>query len=368
MSQDGKAQRPGQATFAGWLIIVGSVIVIGTAWSRISELNTLEAQEEFRQLLSEPPLDGTGLGVSELSATVRVLCMIAAGAATAAAILGFQALRRSTAARIVLTALAPLLLLGGFATAGFFAPLVVAGIVMLWLSPTRDWFAGRSWSVTPGGRAQAKRPDPFAPVPPSQQPPTGQQGTEQPPSAPGPSQAQPPPSSQVFGEPPASGSRPAPLPAWQGQYAVARRPQGSPRPAALAWACGITWLVCGMVSGLMLLMSFAFLVAREEMFAEIERQQPGVDYQGLTHDEIVLGLYAMTAFVVLWCLAAAMFAVAAFRGATWGRIALLASTASAGMVCLALSLANPALVVVVLVTAVTVWLLLRADVVAWYRR
>jgi hypothetical protein len=366
MSQDGKAERPGQATFAGWLIIVGSVIVIGTAWSRISELNTLEAQEELRQILSEPPLEGTGLGIGELSATVRVLCMIAAGAATAAAILGFQALRRSRTARVVLTALAPLMLIGGFATAGFFAPLVVAGIVMLWLSPSRDWFAGRSWSAA--GRSAARGPDPFAPSQtstPSDEP----QRTHQ--TVPGASDAQPPPSSQVFGAPPPGDptrtTQPVP-PDWQASYGAPQRPSRGRRPGALAWACGITWLMCGVLSGLMLLFSFVFLVAREEMFAEIERQQPGFDYQGLTQDEVVLGIYAMTAFVVAWCVAATIFAIFAFRGANWGRIALLASAASAGMVCLAMSLASPALLLVVVVTAVTVWLLFRSDVVAWYRR
>lgn len=366
MSQDGKAERPGQATFAGWLIIVGSVIVIGTAWSRISELNSLEAQEEFRQLLSEPPLNGTGLGIGELSATVRVLCMVAAGAAAAAAILGYQALRRSTTARIVLTCLAPLMLVGGFATAGFFAPLVVAGIVMLWLSPTRDWFAGRSWSAG-SGRSAARGPDPFAPSQQSGEPHEPEQPPQTHQPAPGPSAAQPPPSSQVFGAPPGEQTQTS-LPDWQSSYGAPPRPTRGQRPAALVWACGLTWLVCGLVSGLMLLLSFVFLVAREELFAEIERQQPGFDYQGLTQDEVVFGIYLMTAFVVLWCAVAVLFAVFAFRGAQWGRMALLASTVSAGVVCLAMTLANPALLIVVVVTAVTAWLLLRSDVAAWFRR
>ncbi|MEQ6902764.1 hypothetical protein, partial [Nocardioides sp. YIM 152588] len=177
MPQD-TSQRPSQATLAGWLIIGGSIVLVLTAWERISSLHTLEVQEELQRVLSEPPVSGTGLTVSSLSTTVRVLCMVAAGAATASTILGFQALKRSTTARIVLTGLAPLVLVGGFATASFFAPMVVAGIAMLWLQPTRDWFAGRPWvQKAPAGKAGPgaerggergadrgageRRPDPF---------------------------------------------------------------------------------------------------------------------------------------------------------------------------------------------------------------
>ena len=80
MSQD--APRPGQATFAAWLIIGGSVILVVTAWQRISSLHTLEVQEELRRVLSEPPLSSTGLGFEGLKTTIRVMCMVAAAAAT----------------------------------------------------------------------------------------------------------------------------------------------------------------------------------------------------------------------------------------------------------------------------------------------
>ncbi len=161
--------RPGQATLAAWLIIGGSVILVITAWQRVASLHTLEVQDELRRVLSEPPVSGTGLSLDALQTTVRVLSMMAAGAATAAAILGYHAMKRSTSARLALTFLAPLVLVGGFATAGFFAPMVVAGITMLWLRPTRDWYAGRPWLVPTaerdGDRGKASRPDPFAAPP-----------------------------------------------------------------------------------------------------------------------------------------------------------------------------------------------------------
>jgi hypothetical protein len=337
--------RPGHATFAGWLIIVGSVILVATAWQRVSSLYTLEVQDELRRMLSEPPMADTGLSLSALSTTVRVLCMVGAAAATATAILGFHALRRSTSARIALTCLAPVVLVGGIATAGFFAPFVVAGIVMLWVPPTRDWYAGRPWrpAAAPGDRSRqaagGSRPDPFAAPPSPQQ--AGQQADRSGP------------------------------PAWPTPYGVphhATTPQPTDRrPSSVTWACILTWVVCAGMAGVMVMVSLAFVVAREELFAEFERQQPGFDYQGLTHDQIVVGVYALTAFVVVWCALAIGFAVVAFKGANWGRVVLLVSTIGAGMLCLVSSLANPVLLLVVVVTAVTTWLLLRPDASAWYR-
>src|SRR4051812_21805775 len=110
MSQD--APRPGQATFAAGLIIGGSVVLVITAFQRISGLHTIEMQEQLEKALSEPPIAGMGVGLGELKTTIRVLCMVAAGAATASTILGVQALRRSTSARLALTLLTPLVLIG----------------------------------------------------------------------------------------------------------------------------------------------------------------------------------------------------------------------------------------------------------------
>lgn len=350
-----KAPRPGQATFAAWLIIGGSVILVLTAWQRISSLHTLEVQEELQRVLSEPPVSGTGLGLESLQTIIRILCMVAAGAATASAILGVHALKGSTSARLALTLLAPLILVGGFATAGFFAPLVVAGVVMLWLRPTRDWFAGRPW-LPASDTTHARRHDPFAVQP--------REGIDTPakPSVP-PAQearpaAQPGPHSGPYGaplptEPSASPSHPtAPAP---------RR-----RPGALVAACVLTWVSCLLVAGVMLLMSLVMAVARDDLFDEIERQQPSFDLRGMSEAELATGTFVMTAVVVVWCLAAAVVAVLALRGRQWARIALVVSAATATLVLMAASLVNPLLVVLLAVSATTIWLLLRADVSTWF--
>jgi hypothetical protein len=351
-----KAARPGQATFAAWLIIGGSVILVATAWQRISTLHTLEVQEELQRVLSEPPLSGTGLGLDGLQTTIRVMCMVAAAAATASAILGVQALRRSTGARLALTLVAPLVLIGGFATASFFAPLVVAGVCMLWLRPTRDWFAGRPWATSTSALAH-RRPDPFAP------------------------QARP---DTDHHAPPAQGPRsPAPSPAsaepgpFRGEYGAPLPEPGPPsspydvrgrRPGALVAACVIVWASSVIVSGFMLLISLVMAVARDQLFDEVERQQPDFDMQGLSQAELATGTYVATAFVVLWCAAAFVLAVLAFRGLSWARIALVVCTGTAGLVLLGATFLNPLLVVLLAADLATIWLLLRSDVTAWFTR
>lgn len=350
MSQD--APRPGQATFAAWLIIGGSVILVITAWQRISSLHTLEVQEELRRVLSEPPLSSSGLGFEGLKTTIRVMCMIAAAAATASTILGVQALKRSTSARLALTLLAPVVLIGGFATTGIFAPLVVAGVVMLWLRPTRDWFAGRPWRPT---AAAPRRPDPFAPRSETREP-------EPPADVP----------------PPPALDRPGPFAGSYGGPPSAPGPVGSPypppaapaakRPAALTAACVLVWVSCTLVAGFMVLVSLVLAVARDDVFDELEKQQPDLDMGGLSHAELATGIFVATGVVVCWAVVAMVLAVFAFRRQAWARIALLVCTGTAGLVTLAATLASPPFVVVLAAIGVTMWLLLRADVNTYFRR
>lgn len=371
MSND--SPRPGQTTLAGWLIIGGSIVLVLTAWQRISTLHTLEVQEELRRVVSEPGLDGLGMSVSTLSEIVRILCMVAAGAATASAILGFHALRRSTSARLALTLLAPLIAVGGFATAGFFAPMVVAGVVMLWLRPTRDWFAGRPWvSQRPERGAPAareRRPDPFASPPVPHQP--EQQGQPAP-RPPEPGSDAPPPYQGVYGAP--ASEQQAPLEPAQpgGPHHPHQWQQPAPgavplvRPGRLIAACVITWVSTLTVAGAMGLTALVLLATPDELFAEAERQ--GLDLAALTEGELTTTALVVAAISVVWSLGAAVLGVLTFNRVAWARIALIVSSALAGLLMLALSVAVPYMVVLVAACAVTCAFLLRPEVGSWFRR
>ena len=134
--------RPRQVTLAATLIICGSVLVVLTVFDRIAGLQTLETRESIEKFLAEPPGNDLGLGVQGVLDILRVFGMVAAGCATAAAILGYHVLRRNRSARLALTLLAVPLFVSGIVTGGFLSSVVAAASVMLWFQPSRDWFNG----------------------------------------------------------------------------------------------------------------------------------------------------------------------------------------------------------------------------------
>lgn len=327
-------ERPRQVTLAGWLIVIGSVMVVGSAFERMSGLHSLETQEEITDFLSRPPGEGLGLSVDGAQSALRVLALVAGGAAAAAAILGYQVLKRSRSARLGLTILALPLLVGGMAVFGFVAALVVVSVLMLWLQPARDWFNG----VTPA--RPVRQPVAAGGAPP-------QQGPDQP------HLPQPPPS--TVGWPSAPPGPPA-------GTSVGRR------PAAVTGACVVTWVACGLALLLMGLTVLVMVTAPDLVFDELRRQDPDFDQGGLSQDEVRQAALVGSALGSLWCLAAIGFAVAVFRGLRWGWVALAITSGAAGAASAVLMLGSPALVVPLAAAAVTMGLLIRAESRAWCRR
>jgi hypothetical protein len=305
--------RPRQVTLAAWLIVVGSVLVVLSAFERMSTLHSLETQEAISEFLSQPPGDGLGLSVNGAQSLLRVLSLVGGGAAAAAAILGHQVLSRSRSARVALTVLTVPLLIGGMAVFGFVATLVVVSVVMLWLQPAKDWFDG----VTPP----------------------------------------PPPARQVVPAL-ALGSAPVPVPA---------HPAGS-RPASVTAACIVTWVTCGLALCVMGMTVLVLLVAPDLVFDEVRRQDPDFGKSGLTEGEVRQAVFIGGAIAGVWCAAAIGLAVAAFRGLRWGWVALLVSTVAAGAVSSALMLGSLVLIVPLAAAAVTTGLLIRPESRAWCRR
>jgi hypothetical protein len=68
----------------------------------------------------------------------------------------------------------------------------------------------------------------------------------------------------------------------------------------------------------------------------------------------------------VWCVVAAVLAVLALRRLQWARIALVVCAGLSGLVLLGATFFSPFLVVLFAANVVTVWLLLRADVTAWF--
>ncbi len=307
--------RPRQVTLAGWLIVVGSVLVVLAAYERMSGLHSLETQEAISDFLSRPPGNELGLSVDDAQSLLRVLALVAGASAAAAAILGYQVLSRSRSARVALTVLTVPLFVGGMAVFGFLAALVVVSIVMLWFQPAKDWFDGKAPVAPVAAAASEARPRP-APAPPVVAPPT----------------------------------------------------VAPPRPTSVTAAGIVTWVTCGLGLAIMGMTVLVLLAAPDLVFDEVRKQDPNFGEDGLTESEVRRAAFIGCAIAGLWCVAAIGFAVAAFNGYRWGWRALLISTFAAGMGASLLMLGSLVMLVPLAAAAATVGLLLRPESRAWCRR
>ncbi|MGH3307908.1 MAG: hypothetical protein ACRDOX_09475 [Nocardioides sp.] len=335
--------RPAWVSMAAWMIMGGSVMMVATVFETITNLNTIETREAVAEFLSEPPGAGLGLDVPGALVVLRTVSMVAAGCATVAAVLGFHVLRRNRSARLGLTVLAVPIFVTGAATGGFLSTVVAVSTLLLWLEPSRNWFDGVRPTAAPERAATGWPP------PPPQSPPSG-------PSAP-PEQAQAPRPHQGFGTPAAS-----PAPPGVG----ASRPER--RPAAVMWACVLTWVLSGTAAVMMALSALVIALQPDLVLEELRRQDPDLGSQGVTDRAVQVATYVTAGVTVVWALVAVVLAVLVLRRSGWARIALLASAASAGAVCLVASLGSVLMVLPAFGCAVTFSLLLRPEVRAWFAR
>jgi hypothetical protein len=308
--------RPRQVTLVAWLTMVGSAFVVLLVFDRLAGLHTLDTRQSVEKFLAEPPGSDLGVGVDGVLSAIRTLAMVAAGCATAAAILGYQVLRRSRSARLGLTVLAVPLFFTGMVTGGFVSSLVAASAVMLWLQPARDWFDG----VT----RQAAAVPAAASVPATAQPRAG-----------------------------------VPVPTAPAQ----------PRPAGVTVACTLTWIATGFTALGMIATGVLLALEPDALLDEVHRQNPELATQGVSDDLLVGVTFAMIAGIVLWCASAAVLAVLVLRRTEWARVVLIVSTATAA----ALSLIGTAigaflLALTLVASVVTLALLLRPEARAWFSR
>jgi hypothetical protein len=333
-------------TVAGWLVILGSVIVVATVFQRISGLHSMETRAGVEKFLSEPPGDGLGLEVDGMLTIIRTLAMVAAGCATAAAILGYHVLRRSRSARLGLTIVAVPLFLTGMVTGGFISSVVVAAAVMLWFQPARDWFDGINRT-----RAEAAARVESPQLPPPVAPPARPPSSSGPRSFPG------------FGTPPPRGSAHELVDNRRLVPAVPTDP--AVRPGAVVWACALTWGCCALAVVGLLLSVVMLIVAPNLIFDELHRRNPNYADQGMTDGVITIATYIFAGIGVVWSLVATTFAALVYRRVPWARTALLVSAAVAAVVCLLATVGNFLMVIPLTAAIATVVLLVRPDTRAW---
>lgn len=335
MPETTTSPRPPQVTIAAWLVVGGSVAVVLAAFDQIAGLRSLETREAVQSALEQPPLSDMGLGVEGALGMLRILTMVSAACATAAALLGVQILRRSRPARLVLTVVALPLFLAGVALGGIVSSIVVGATLMLWLQPARDWLDGKA---TP--RPQPRPDSRFGQQPgqrPEQRREHGlEQGLDEERSGPR--------TVTDFGAPAPHGPRSAPT-----------------RPAALVWACVLTW-VGSLIATLLMIASLTVVLIAPDILDQVYAQNPQLEADSVPVGVIRTTLAVLTVVVAAWSAAASVFAWFTLRGRAWAWLALLVSATGASAVCLALVLGSPLMVLPMLVCAVTVPLLLRPEV------
>lgn len=405
MSSKDAPARPPQASAAGWALVVGGAFVVLSAFESVSSLRSLESREQVEEMLTEPPASGLGLGVEGVLDLMHVLTLVTGACAAAIAVLGWQVLQRNRQARVAVSVLAVPLLVAGTVVGGLVAVVVATAAALLWVQPTRAWFDGVEPPPRRGLESSRRRPP--HPLPPQE-------------GGPGPSDAGPlhgrPPHDGPAGGPTSDERRLAPVGAPGSDEQAARAgeprpydgfgsvrsapvaaphpgpdvaggpagpqgqqpPWGAPyagwpgrdeprRPAAVTVACLLTWVtttVVGLLTGVSLV---ALALAPDLLIESALEQQPGLLDGGVTREQLLSGLWVLGGLTIAWCVAAAVVAGFAFRGARWARGALLASAVLATVFSLLSSPGAPVMVLPMLAGSVVVACLLRSESRAFFR-
>lgn len=339
--------RPRQVTFAGWMIIIGSLLVVVTVVEVISGLRSLETREAVEAFLAEPPGNGLGIGVETVLQVLHVSAMVTAGCATAAAVLGWHALQRNRGARIGLTVLAVPLFFAGVVTGGFLSSMVAAASLLLWLQPARDWFDGKEPRPAPEPAHHAATPTdqgvgPGAGEPPAPAEPRAVQG---------------------FGDRP-TWEHGAALPP-HGDRAAAPVPAPTRRPDAVVVAAITTWVFAGFAL-LSTVVSMAVLASEPDtLLDEIRRQNPEVFEQGVTESLLVSTTFVVGVLVVVWSLGAVVSAAMVLARRPWAGLALQVFAGLTALLCFVGAFVTFALALPALAGVAVFGLMRRPDVRAW---
>jgi hypothetical protein len=331
---------------AAGFVIGGSVGIVLTIAGQLSGLHSLETQEQVSAFLKDRPGSGLGVDLETALEWMRVILMIVAGCATAAAVLGVQVLRRSRGARKLLTLLAIPIFLGGFVAGGFLTALVAASIALLWVGPSGQWLHD---GPPTSNRGFLDRPRVPASMPADAEQPSPAVSPTSPAAAPQSSQSSPPSPTarRLFEDQPQSA------------------PQRGRPPDAVVWACVLVWAFCGLV--VVVMAATVALVAGDPAFVLDQLRNQDEDLAVQDTDVLVNATYATAAVLVVWSLVAAALAVLAYRRRPPGRVGVLVSSAVAGVLCLAGVFASFVLILPAGAALATVALLNRPEVRAWYR-
>jgi hypothetical protein len=354
--------RPPHVTVAGGIVSLGSFFVVIQMWDRIAGLHSLDTRTALATYLGSSRLGDAGVSVGELTTVVRVAAMAAAACATAMLILAWQVTRRSRGARLALTVLAVALVVFGLVSdwfvesvaATFWAGGVGAAVVTLWLGPARIWFsdAPASASQAPPSPVDHRPRASASPAPPRQ---------HDAPASPPPTHEQPPPMQHPW--PPTAW--PPPVSTYDEAH---RRPLPSTRPAALLWACIVTWFCTGLAALILGVSIVTLAHDAQPVLDEAYRQNPQLAERGFSQHDLLVMLFAVIGVLLVGCVTAATFAVALVLGHRWAWYALVVTTGVSTLFFLMSAIGAPVGLLPAAASALTIAFLVRPEVRAWLVR
>lgn len=319
--------RPRQTTMAGVMVMLGGIFVVLSVWDTVSRLRSMETRESIEKFLADAPGRDLGLSVESTIQAMHAIAIVAALCAVAAVALGWQALQRSRGARVALSAVAVPLFLTGLVAGGFMAALVAAATAVLWLSPSREWFAGQ-------------------PIPEQGKSKRSQEGM------------------QVWEQTPNRGSEPAASQSPSGWSVSGGSPDRRPDPVTVAL---VLTIVAASGVFIMTLISLMLLVSQPEVvLEELRRQNPDLEDRGVTESLLRTTSYVSGALVMLWSAAAIVLAVLTAGRRAWAARGLMICAATCAVFSLVATLASPAALIPAIAALVTVSCLRRPDVRAWF--
>lgn len=402
----------------GWMIVVGSVLVVVNVFEMIGGIRSLETREMLEEYLTDGPGTQLGWSVETGLQALRATAMVAAACAAAAAVLGWFVLRRNRGARLGLTVIAFPLFVTGVVAGGFMSSLVAASIVLLWVQPSRDWFDGKAPKPavplgrddsgarnpferpadTTSGDADAAAPPQPGPVPTSApQAPTGGRpvegfgdrptwgaGTPTPgvsaPVTPPPAPTQPQqgqPTSpyghargSAYGQPgqpgtdqPAGLPEPGPQqrpPSYAPQHAAGHAAPHAPvkRPGAVWVAAVLTWVFSGLALVSSLIAVAALLLSPDTLRPEIDRMVEDLETQGggqeVTADMLIGTTVLVGVVMAVFCLVACLAALLVVLRRSQGSVLLMITSSFTAAFCLLAAVTSMAVLLLVPAVAAVV--------------
>lgn len=363
VSEPKELPRPPQTTMVGWVVLIGSVYVALQSFDSLASLRSSETRELIEDMIKAMGRPA-GVSVEDGITALRGVHIAAAVCAAASAVLAFFALRRDKGARIGLSVLAVPLALSAAATGGFMTFMVVAGVLLLWLQPARNWFNGLPPVEMPSLRSGASTPSaqPSAP------------SASDRPDAPAPT-----PYGSPYGAAGATGSPDARAvdgfgvqPTWQApQDGAPAVPDARPREVTRAGWVTIAFSAFAMFS---CIGTLAYLMrASEGAITDLFEQVMTADQMKALADEGI----GITELVDTMAFAAGVLAMLSLLGVFAGFLALKGAPAARGMLLMLSAavlvfsvigmLTNPVLIVMVVAAGFVLRQVTRPHVVAWFR-